>query len=587
MKIPAKIQLFLLVLLTCAFHLSASNRRIWVPEAEDPDTTFVDWSIVKGFHYSFGTTNERYAKSAIPNIRQTSKWKGTAWRGEKISAQIVLWSSKDVDQIKFEFSPFKSSNGSKLNSSIAQARFVRYVLTDCFGSGCGYRKPENFPVSLSADALDNVECFDMKANTTRPVWLTFDIPQNAKPGIYTSTLKLSARKEKTKKLKVTIEVLPQTLPNAKEWEFHLDLWQHPSAVARVHGVEVWSEEHWSLLEKPMKMLADAGQKVITANINKEPWNNQCFDPYADMIFWTKKADGSWEYDYTIFDRWIQFMMDLGINKQINCYSMVPWNNEIHYTDEKTGKLINVSAKPGSEEFVALWTPFLRSFKKHLETKGWFEITNIAMDERSPADMDAALKVLNEAAPGMGTAIADNHRSYRKYTTLKDVCLGHPSVFSEEDLAFRKERGLINTYYVCCSHRFPNIFTFSDPSEATFIAWYATAAGFDGFLHWAYNSWVENPLIDSRFRTWPAGDTYVIYPDGRSSIRFERLLEGIQDAEKIRILREKFKTTSETDKLKRLNDVVSTFNINEPSETSCAELVDNGKKILEELSRINY
>ena len=47
----------------------------------------------------------------------------------------------------------------------------------------------------------------------------------------------------------------------------------------------------------------------------------------------------------------------------------------------------------------------------------------------------------------------------------------------------------------------------------------------------------DPLRDSRFRTWAAGDTYSIYPGPRSSIRFERLVEGLQDCEKIHILRE--------------------------------------------------
>src|SRR5690606_34571220 len=258
--------------------------------------------------------------------------------------------------------PFKSADGATLPASVGQARFVRYVLTDIFAPGCGHRKPEDFPVSLSADALDNVTCFDLAPETTRPVWLTFNIPADAHPGTYTGTLNLYAKGQSTKELKLSIEVLPQTLPDPSEWTFHLDMWQHPSAVARVHGVEPWSEEHWELMKVPMKMLADAGQKVITANVNKDPWNNQCFDPYEDMIRWTQKADGSWTYDYTIFDRWINFMLDLGVNKLINCYSLLPWNHEIHYLDEASGDTVNVSAKPGSAEFSALWTPFLISFR---------------------------------------------------------------------------------------------------------------------------------------------------------------------------------------------------------------------------------
>jgi hypothetical protein len=48
--------------------------------------------------------------------------------------------------------------------------------------------------------------------------------------------------------------------------------------------------------------------------------------------------------------------------------------------------------------------------------------------------------------------------------------------------------------------------------------------------------VKEPCVDGRFRTWRAGDCYLVYPDG-PSIRSERLLEGIQDFEKIRIIRE--------------------------------------------------
>ncbi|WP_353196785.1 DUF4091 domain-containing protein, partial [Parapedobacter defluvii] len=284
------------------------------------------------------------------------------------------------------------------------------------------------------------------------------------------------------------------------------------------------------------------------------------------------------------DRWVNFMRNLGVNKLINCYSLLPWNHEIHYFNEQTGDTVNVSAKPGSQEFTELWTPFLTSFRDHLKDKGWLAFTNIAMDERSPEEMKIALELLQKVVPEMGVALADNHKSYREYPMLKDICVAFGADFDEKDLAFRKENNLISTYYVCCADEFPNVFTFSDPSEAVFMGWYTRAAGLDGYLHWSYNSWTENPLTDSRFRTWPAGDTYVIYPDGRSSIRFERMKEGIQDAEKIRILREQFTSASDTEKLKTLEEMVARFNSKQPSGTSSAELVNSGKKILEELSR---
>ena len=117
--------------------------------------------------------------------------------------------------------------------------------------------------------------------------------------------------------------------------------------------------------------------------------------------------------------------------------------------------------------------------------------------------------------------------------------------------------------------------------ACVAAWHAVAADFDGFLRWAYNSWVENPLTDSRFRTWPAGDTYMVYPDARSSIRFERLVEGIQDAEKIRILRKQYtdeNTAESLTKLNQLNEAISYFNTMEPS-ADWQNKLNEAKKLL--------
>ena len=85
-----------------------------------------------------------------------------------------------------------------------------------------------------------------------------------------------------------------------------------------------------------------------------------------------------------------------------------------------------------------------------------------------------------------------------------------------------------------------------------------AGNYDGYLRWAYNSWTADPLRDSRFRSWAAGDCYLIYPGARSSIRMERLIEGIQDAEKIRLLREEFTRKKASGKLQKLNRIVSEF-----------------------------
>lgn len=537
-------------------------------EMKDPtNDTLSDWSNVpEGLQASFISIDERMPKSVAPSVPIQKSVSLSGWKGEKVSGQLLLWSTEAIDQVEIEFTDFESEED-KMSASVAQARFVRYVMTDVFGPGCGHRKPGDFPASLSADMLDDLECFDIGAKTARPVWLTFSIPSDAVAGNYQGKLKLYAEGRSVDDFEIELAVVDQVLPEPSEWLYHLDLWQHPSAVARVHNLEVWSDAHFEKMKPLMKMLANAGQKVITATLNKDPWNNQCYDAYADMIVWTKNKDQSWSFDYTIFDKWVQYMMDLGIDKMINCYSLLTWNNQLHYKDEAKGKVITVELKAQSKEYAEIWSVFLKDFILHLRSKGWLEKTNIAMDERAPADMQAALKVLESAAPELGISLADNHRSYQEYPWIKDICVGAGNQVSKEEIDVRRAKELITTYYVCCSDKFPNMFTFSAPAESVYAAWYAVAADFDGFLRWAYNSWVENPLTDSRFRTWPAGDTYMVYPDARSSIRFERLVEGIQDAEKIRVLRRKYteeNTPESLAKLNQLEQAIQYFDTLEPS-----------------------
>ncbi len=555
-------------------------------ELADPTAdTLSNWSFAKiGLYASFVTIDKRFPRSILPKLDIKSSENVEGWKGEKVSAQILLWTREDINQVEIAFSDFISKSG-VLPASIAEARFVRYVMTDEFASGCGKRNPKNFKASLSPDMLDNLACFDIDAKSVRPVWVSVNIPVDALEGIYKSKLQISAGGEKLRSFELNLEVINQVLPKPAEWGFHLDQWQHPAAVARVEGLSVWSDEHFESMKPVMKMAADAGQKVITATLNKDPWNVQTFDPYADMIIWTKEKDGTWSYDYSVFDRWVKFMMDLGINKMINCYSIIPWNDEIHYKDASTGKIVNVKADPKKPIFTEMWKPFLMDFSKHLKEKGWLDITSIAMDERDQQSMDAAFKLIRSVSPELGVAFADNKKTYKKYPDTKDISVSVYDPFDREDLINRKSIGLNTTFYVCCSDTFPNQFTFSEPAESTYLAWYAKAAGFDGMLRWAFNSWVEKPMLDSRFRTWPAGDTYIVYPGGRSSIRYERMLEGIQDFEKINIITKKLKAAGDTKSLTKLDNAIEKLK-NVVRTPSWNDELNEAKLLLNNISKGN-
>jgi hypothetical protein len=297
-----------------------------------------------------------------------------------------------------------------------------------------------------------------------------------------------------------------------------------------------------------------------------------------MVKWVKKADGSWSFDYTIFDKWVSYMMALGIDKEINCYSMIPWNLKFYYYDEASGRDTLIIAKPGTTEYEQHWTEMLRNFAGHLKEKGWFAKTTIAMDERPMEHMQFALAIIRKADKDFRVSMAgDYHKEIE--AGLFDYCVASKFILPQEVLERRKKDGFVTTFYTACPEAFPNTFSFSPPAEAAFMGWYAAARGFDGYLRWAYNSWPEKPLQDSRFRKWSAGDTYFIYPGNRSSVRFERLIEGIQAYEKVRILSAEFEKANQQDKIKRLQAALANFQITDPKKVGAAAVVNSATSVV--------
>jgi len=304
-------------------------------------------------------------------------------------------------------------------------------------------------------------------------------------------------------------------------------------VARYHQVEPWSEEHMEAMRPVMTMLAQAGQKVITTTLIHKPWGGQTQDPFDSMVEWVKKADGTWEYGFDIFDKWVSFMMECGVTEQINCFSIAPWHSAFRYFDEATGEYAYVNAEVGTSEYEEFWSGMLVEFEKHLREKGWFDICAISMDERPVDVMKEVVRVIRNVSPDFKISLAGNYHPEVE-AEIYDYCLAYGLEFPEDVLARRKAEGKVSTYYTCCTELAPNLFTVSDPADAMFLGLEMARRKADGYLRWAYNSWPLEPLTDSRFRSFTSGDTFVVYPEGRSSIRFERLIQGIQEYEKIRL-----------------------------------------------------
>jgi hypothetical protein len=535
---------------------------------------------------AFCSTDELYHRNSVPENGLLSQVRLTAWKGERVNLQIILWSTQKLKNIVITPKELTSKKN-KISNEVINVYPVRYVLTDLFLNGCGYRKNDTIPFSLAPDMLDEGGTFSITGKSARPVWVSIDVPADAKSGIYNGVIEIKAKGRFKRRLHYTLEVQNWVLSKPAEWSFHLDLWQHPWAVARVEKVKPWSDEHLEALRSNLTMLAQAGQKCITTTIINDPWGGQTYDPYESMVEWRKTTDGGWIYDFTLFDQYVELAMSCGIKEQINCYSMIPWTNSYQYFDEETNSIKVLKADPGSEAFNDHWRPFLLAFYEHLQNKGWLNKTCIAMDERNIKDMLSMINLIKETTPEMKIAFAGGFHP-ELVSEVYDFCTFIDPVIDSISLSQRINKQWPSTFYVCCSKpEHPNNFTFSPSAENTFMGWYAAANGYNGFLRWAFNSWGKDPERDSRFRAWPAGDTYFVYPGARSSVRFERLREGIQDFEKIRILRQslqKENTELAKTKLFQLSKQLKSFTLEKVTTDSASVLVNSARTLINELSK---
>lgn len=230
--------------------------------------------IVASPQLSWGSTDVRYSKRSIPSLQNKKHWQTKAWKGERVNAQAVLWTKTDLSGAEITVSDLR--NGSSIiPASAIETSFVRYVMTDELSkdgtTGCGERyNKADWDSSMVADALDIINVRDIVARTTQPVWMNAWVPSDAKTGKYKGTLTVTGSNFSPLSLQIEIDVLNHTLPDPKDWQIHMDLWQNPYAVARYYDVPLWSKEHFDAMRPIMKRIAQTGQKAVTASIMHKP-----------------------------------------------------------------------------------------------------------------------------------------------------------------------------------------------------------------------------------------------------------------------------------------------------------------------------
>jgi hypothetical protein len=535
-----------------------------------------------GLHAAFGSPDELYLRREVPSAHISKNFSITGWKGERLNAQVIIWSPDTINQVRLLVHDLINEKGNIIEATNISLNLVRYVLSN-YPYGARDAVCGNSPYNdgyLMPDRFEAFERFEVPGKSVRPVWISINVPATAAAGIYKGVIDVVSEKDKDQ-LNVVVKVQNKTLPPPSQWTYRLDLWQNPWAVAEYNHVKPWSEEHKALLKKHLQLYADMGGKYITTYGVHSPWADNEFQIEGGMIEWIKRKNGGWSFDYKIFDEYVELCMKYGINKAITIYTPLPWAERFRYLSEETGNYVYEQWLPETNEYKKNWNAFLTDLKKHLEKKGWMKITYIGINENAMHQTLAAIKVVKSHSPQWRITYAGDWHPELD-TLLDDYSFLYGKEPTVEQQSKRRKRGASSTFYVCCNPPYPNNFLFSPPIEGRWLSWYAAAYGYNGFLRWAYDAWPEDPSRDGRHGSWAAGDCFLVYPGGNSCIRYEKLCEGIVDFEKIRILRQE--ASAKKDTWKKFDDHLKVFTTEKEFDSKKITAdVEKGKQFIEELS----
>ncbi len=503
-------------------------------------------------------TQDQYANVLLDN---KATFDGSAWRGDVINSKInMVTKSKAIHNAQIKVSDFTSENN-VIKSSNVETYWLKETKAN-IGRGSAVAPVKDFP-----DIMHTDEKVDVNAKKLQSAWININVPKDAKPGVYTGEVEIIADEFKEPyKLAYTFEVIDLLQPTTDDTKTTVQIWQHPFAVAQYYGVtkaEYFTEKHLNYMRASMQEYKEMGGRDVVANIVEDAWNNQSYSKDPSMVSWRKKVDGTFDFDYTLFDRWVQFNIEEGVLDpekglgQIKCYSIVPWNNQVAYFDEASSAIKKVSAATGSAEWKALWVPFLESFVSHVETKGWFDITYIAMDERDIDDLKKSASLIetvtNKEGKSLKISSAMNYQSANDFAftdRIHDVSIGlshisQTNTIFKDLVEHRNEKGLVTTVYTCTGD-YPSNFTISDPADNAWTMWYSMSQGATGYMRWAWDNWVDDPLTNVSYRYWEPGDGWYIYPTEKGQVsdtyfyktpRYELFKQGVRDVNKAKFLQQ--------------------------------------------------
>lgn len=470
-----------------------------------------------------------------------------AARNEVVSGQVVVRSADVLTGLACRVEALTNEAGGRIPPP--RIRYVGYVPVGSKPIGYELRpRPCDYP-----DPLFDAPAETTPAQTAQPIWLTFVIPADAAAGLYRGSVQIDGRANGascTATLPIRVRVHRASLPDARTLKVSNWHWFDSPEVARWCGVEeIYGEPFWKLMEEVARNMATHRQNVIFTPTTAWTWGTRDWSTAEDLIRGRVGSGGRLEFDFSRFDRWVNLFRAAGVDALIEAHPLARRSRQDRRDGEQGYKSIVwriedgvavrrqiPSISPDYDDYLSVYLPALQA---HLEEQGWLtsfvqHVLDEPNGERKPTYVRLAALVRRHAPRiRIIDAVQTNDLvgSIDVWAPLITGLAKNRDFYRE-----RQAKGEDVWLYTCLVPAGPlslNRFVEYPLTRVRLLHWANYASGTSGYLHWAYNWWVATK--DPRAGKWrlPPGDEWIVYPrvgGVDDSIRFEAMLEGIQDYE---------------------------------------------------------
>ena len=297
------------------------------------------------------------------------------------SGRLVVSSDQAIKGLKVAASDLKqTAGGATLPASAVRVRYAKpAVPAECWTppqrfNGLADTVPAEVPVSAVKGA---------NAGAVASLWFTVRVPKDAKAGTYEGTVTVEAEGLKPTAVPFRVTVSDWTMSDPKDFRQHHLIFVSQEAVAKHYGVPLWSDKHFELMGKSLALLAEVNSREIPINLGTDFYGR--LGNEETMVRWVRQADGSFKYDWTVFDKYCDLVAKTTgkpLPLRLNCWGESDKDGKntvvksVSVFDPATGKITTMDQPPiGTDESIAFWKPVVDEALKKLEARGWLDVSS--------------------------------------------------------------------------------------------------------------------------------------------------------------------------------------------------------------------